>query len=146
MTDMSPEALAPRRRATSTSLATAKAARGFASRYTARLADWHMQLAHLRARAMRSDTAFVRAQVEPLLAEVSEQRRRFVEDAEAEVDAVRSHSVVRDLERALLRLENELRHLTAGPLDATSAIRPLNAGEAAIPPKDAGRRVRTIRG
>jgi len=104
-----------------------------------------MQLAHLRARAMRSDTAFVRAHVEPLLVEVSEQRRRFVEGAEAEVDAVRSHSVVRDLERALLRLENELRHLTAGRLDKTSAIRPLNAGEAAIPPKDASRRVRTTR-
>jgi hypothetical protein len=80
---------------------------------------------------MRSDTAFVRAHVEPLLVEVSEQRRRFVEGAEAEVDAVRSHSVVRDLERALLRLENELRHLTAGRLDKTSVIRPLNAGEAA---------------
>ena len=102
-----------RRRVSSNEVTASKAAADFASKYRAQLETWYNRLAYLRAMAMRSELAFVRSEASALLVEVIRGRERFAESLAAESRATRSHSIVRDLERGLLRLEEELRGWTA---------------------------------
>ena len=101
----------PRRRTSSTEITASKAAMLFASKYRPQLETWYNRVAYLRARAMRSELTYVRSEARTMLVEVIGGRKRFAENLAKEPDATRAHSIVRDLERGLLRLEEELRSM-----------------------------------
>lgn len=103
---------APRRRASAEKHAAAKAATRFSARYREQLGVWYLQLARLRAYALRSDLVLARTEASAVLSEVIRARRRLVKDLAIASDTVRTHSMVGDLERALSRLERELRDLS----------------------------------
>ena len=81
--------------------------------YRDRLTVWYPRLAHLRARAMRSEFKMVRPEARALLLEVIQSRKQLAERTEAVSEAISSHSIVRDVQRAFERLEEQLCGLMA---------------------------------
>jgi len=102
----------PRRRATSADATAARSARLFVSRYRTQLEAWHRGLATLRARTLRNDLTLVRVEASRLLAQIIEERQQLADDVRAAPEMIRSNSLVRDINRAMSRLESEVRHLS----------------------------------
>lgn len=103
---------APRVRSVSEGRLVTRATRSLMAPYAEQLAVWYPRLAHLRAAALRPDLSVVRS-AGVFRAEVAKARTQLDDHARAAPEPIRSHSIVRDLQRAYQRLEDELRDLGA---------------------------------
>lgn len=106
-----------KRRAPKEGLACYRGARGLVADTQRSLAQWHREIAHLRAaQAIRAtDGAALCERARSLVPVVTAARIELEERLEAADAKTAGHSLVRDVRRALHQLELELQSLAVGP-------------------------------